>query len=431
MNTIAITGGRVIDPARGVNAEGDVYVVDGRVADRAAYERARAAGAGAAPVDARGLWVVPGLIDVGARVHTLSRDPWSACAGELKSAAAGGFAVVAPAPDTDPVNDDPAVTTRVRAIEIPGVTPRVLPIGALTRDLAGDELAPVGLMRGAEAVAVGDLRRAVPRAGVFRRALEYAWGLGIRVIVEPRDGSLEGEGTAHEGLVATRLGLRGLPDIAESIAVDRDATIAAWVGAPLHFHRITAAIAVAAVRRHKAAGAAVTAGTTAAHLYFTDAEVAAAEGAARLSAPLREESDRAALIAALCDRTLDVVISDHTPLVPDDKDVEFEAATPGAHGFETAAAALTTLVAGGVLSPLRAVELLSTNPARVLGLNRAGRLALGDEGHVTLIDPACGWTVDPERFVSCSRHTLFAGMRLTGRPVLTITSGSVVFNGLR
>jgi dihydroorotase len=422
---LLLAGGRVVDPAREVDAALDVLLEDGKVAQLGRHLRAR----GAEVVDVKGLVVCPGFIDVHTHLREPGREDKETIATGTRAAAAGGFTAVCAMPNTEPVNDQAGITRfileRARA---EGVV-RVYPIGAITKGSRGEEIAEYGDLREAGCVGVSDDGRPVPSARVFRRALDYARGFGLPVIDHCEDPTLSEGAAMNEGPVATLLGLRGAPAAGEAITVERDVALAELTGGRLHVAHVSAAAAVDAVRRARARGVRVTAEATPHHLLLTDQAVKDSEydTATKMNPPLRSEDDRQALLHGLRDGTIDCIATDHAPHTVDDKKVEYDSASFGVVGLETAVAVcLDRLLGGRVIDLTRLVSLLSAGPARVLGLP-GGTLAKGAPADVTVLDLARRRAVDPAGFASKGRSTPFAGWVLKGWPALTIVGGRIVW----
>ncbi len=417
-----IRGGRIIDPSRGADETADLVIRDGRLT-------AEAPPTGCPVLDARGLWVLPGLIDL----HCHLRDPgqeWKEdIASGTRAAARGGYTAVATMPNTEPAVDTPALVEYqlARAAAVGGS--RVLSVGAITVGRQGRELAPMGQLRAAGAVAVSDDGAGVEQAVVMWRALRYAASFGLPVLEHCEDRSLSRGGAMHRGAVSTRLGLPGIPAEAEEVAVARDLVLAEATGAHLHVAHVSTARAVELIRRAKARGVRVTCEVTPHHLTLTDEAVARSryDPDTKVNPRLRTEEDVAALRAALADGTIDAVATDHAPHGPEEKRCEYEAAAFGISGLETALGVLlTTLVQPGLLAPAALVERLTCGPARVLG-HPGGTLAAGAAADVVLVDPRASWRVEPEAFASRGRNTPFKGWNLTGRVVATLVAGKAVW----
>lgn len=423
---LLLRGGRVIDPARGVDAVQDVLIEAGKVSELGPKLQLR----GAAVIDVAGCVVAPGFIDIHVHLREPGREDKETIATGTRAAARGGFTAVCAMPNTTPVNDSAAVTRFVmdRAREAASV--RVYPIGAITKGSLGEELAEYADMQKEGAVAVSDDGRPVGSALVFRRALEYAKGLGLVVIDHCEDPTLSHGCCMNEGPVATRLGLRGAPAVSESVIVERDIALAELTGGRVHIAHLSTAAAVDAVRRGKARGVKVTAEATPHHLLLIDELVREREydTVTKMNPPLRNERDRLVVLAGLVDGTIDCIATDHAPHTVDDKRVEYDQAAFGIVGLETAVPlALDRLVRAGHLTLVQLVERMSTAPARVLGLP-GGTLAPGAPADVTVLDLARRARVEPESFASRSRNTPFGGLELTGWPRLTLVGGRVVFD---
>lgn len=414
-----------MDPAAGRDGVADLLLANGVVAEIGGSIPA----AGAEVLDASGLLVLPGFIDLHAHLREPGREYAETIASGAAAAAAGGFTAVCAMPNTEPANDSRSVTGFVVARGNEAGSARVYPIGALTRGRRGSDLAEFGEMRSAGAVALSDDGDWLADGDVLRRALEHASLFGLPVIQHAEDRSLSRRAPMHEGAVSTRLGLPGQPDAAEAAAVARDILIARLTGGRLHFAHVSTALALSFVREAKARGVAVTCEVTPHHLTLTDEEVARSGYSTRfkMNPPLREGSDVAALFEAIADGTVDAIATDHAPHHEDEKGVEFDAAPFGVVGLETAASVVhDRFVVSGRLPLSRFVELFSTGPARAFGLP-GGTLTPGSPADVTLFDPAGRSTVDPSRFVSLGRSTPFAGWELVGRPAGTIVGGAVVW----
>jgi dihydroorotase len=419
---LLLRGGRVVDPANDVDALLDVRVEDGRIAKVGA---SLPTSAGDDVVDVHGKLVLPGLVDL----HVHLREPGEEYKEDIQSgtraAVAGGFTSVCCMANTQPVNDNAAVTELIvrRAREVGAA--HVFPVGALSKGLAGETLAEVGEMKAAGAVAISDDGRPVMNAGLMRRALEYARSFDLPVIVHEEDLDLAHGGCMHEGFHATRLGLRGIPAEAESAMVLRDIELARLTGGRLHIAHISTARSVEAVRAARAEGLAVTAEVTPHHLFLTDVACSGYDPDFKMAPPLRAEADRAALRQALADGTICAVATDHAPHSALEKEIEFDRAANGVIGLETALPLVLRLCEEGVLPLLAAVERLTVGPARVVGLPK-GTLSAGADADIAIVDPSADWLVRPEVLRSRSRNTPFKGWRLRGRVSMTLVGGRVV-----
>lgn len=419
---LLVRGGRVVDPSQGVDGFADLLIEDGVVAR---LDEGIEAAADTEVVDAAGLVVCPGLIDL----HVHLREPGQEYKETVRTgtlaAAAGGFTAVACMANTVPVNDNRAVTEHIVSQARRHGFARVYPVGAVSKGMRGEELSEVGDMVEAGAVAISDDGLPVANAELMRRALLFARHFGIPVVQHAEDLALTGAGVMHEGEWSTRLGLPGIPGSSEDVVVARDLLLTEDTGGRYHVAHLSTARSLELVRRAKAQGLAVSCEATPHHLLLTDHEVAAREFStdAKMKPPLRAESDRLALLAGLADGTVDAIASDHAPHQADEKDVEFSAAPFGIIGLETTLSlCLDRLVRPGVIGLARLIELLSTGPARAFNLP-GGTLVPGSPADVTLFHPNRAVTVAPAAFRSKSRNTPFGGWKLHGAPVATILAG--------
>ena len=424
MKPILIRGGRVIDPSRGTDSVADVYVEAGSIA---------AVGSGISPdpdevdvVDATGLVVAPGLIDLHVHLREPGNEDVETVASGAAAAAAGGFTAVCAMPNTDPVTDNQAAVGFIRSQGERAGKARVYPIGAISLGQKGQQLAEFGEMVGAGAVAVSDDGRPVVSSHLMRTALEYARTFGIPVADHCEDPTLTAGASMHEGIVSTRLGLKGYPAAGEEIMVARDILLAELTGGHVHLCHLSSRGSVELVRRAKEKGLRVTAEVCPHHYALTHEAVEGYNTNAKMSPPLREPADRESLRQALRDGTIDVIATDHAPHHYDAKEREFEDAPNGIIGLETAfALGVTELVETGLMTLPELLMCMSTAPARVFGLT-GGTLAVGAPADVVVLDPAARWTVDPSAFLSKSRNTPFGGRELTGRAEITVVGGRIV-----
>jgi len=417
-----IKNGRVLDPAHQIDANLDVLAVDGKIAQIAAGIELP----DAETIDAGGLLVVPGLIDI----HVHLRDPGYEYKEDIvsgtRAAAAGGFAAVACMPNTNPINDNKAVTTYIRQKAAAEGQVRVYPVGSITKGLKGESLAEFGDLQAAGCVAVSDDGRPVTSGEIMRRALEYARSFQLPVISHAEDLSLVGDGVMNEGFVATQLGLRGIPWVAEDAAVARDVLLAEFTGARLHIAHVSTRGAVEIIRAAQRRGVPVTAETAPHYFTLTDEAVRGYDTHAKMNPPLRSAADVQAIRDGLADGTLSVIATDHAPHHVDEKNVEFNLALNGIVGLETALPLTLRLVEEGVLTLTEAIARLTIGPARALGLP-GGTLEVGRAADITLVDPTCKWTLDPARLLSRSKNTPFGGWQLKGAATLTMVDGRVVY----
>ena len=384
---------------------------------------------GAEIVDARGKVVAPGLIDLHVHLREPGREDVETVATGARAAAAGGFTAVCPMPNTDPVTDNQAaVGFIVKQAQAAGAA-RVYPIAAISLGQKGQQLAEFGELVGAGAVAVSDDGHPVVSSHLMRMALAYARTFDIPVADHCEDPTLKANGVMHEGLVSTRLGLRGIPAAAEEIMVARNLLLAELTGGHIHLCHMSTRGSVELIRRAKEKGVRVTAEVTPHHLTLTDEACEGYNTNAKMNPPLREAADVAALRAGVKDGTIDVIATDHAPHHYDAKEREFDDAPFGIIGLETALGlGITELVRGGVLTLAELIDRMSTAPARAFHLP-GGSLKRGGPGDVVIFDPEARWRVDPDRFYSKSRNTPFAGRELAGRVVRTFVAGLTVFRG--
>jgi dihydroorotase len=426
VSRLLVRGGRVIDPAQGLDSRRDLLLEDGRVAR---LEEAIEARPGDRVLDAAGRVVTPGLIDIHVHLREPGQEAKETVATGAAAAVAGGFTAVACMANTSPVNDSRLVTELVLGAARAAGLARVYPLGAISMGLEGEQLAPFGQLVAAGCVAVSDDGRPVMSAELMRRALEFARHFGIPVVQHAQDLDLSGEGVMHEGVASACCGMPGIPGAAEDVMVARDLILTEDSGGRYHLAHVSTARALGLVRAAKARGLNVTCEVTPHHLLLDDRAVTASgfDANFKMQPPLRGESDVAALVAGLVDGTVDAIASDHAPHTLDEKALEFQAAPFGVVGLETALPlCLDRLVATGTLPLARLVELMSTGPARVLGLP-GGTLAVGSPADVTVIDLERELDVAAARFRSRARNTPFEGWKLRGCAVATIVGGRLVY----
>jgi dihydroorotase len=420
---VLFSRGRVIDPRNGVDGVRDVLLREGKVAE---VSEAPLQVPGAQVVDARGRWVLPGLIDLHVHLREPGEEGKETILTGCRAAVAGGFTAVVAMPNTKVVNDSALVTELVLARARAANLCRVYPAGAITKGLQGEELAEMGELVSAGCVCVTDDGRPVMNAALMRRSLQYATLFDIPVMVHEEDLTLSGKGAMTEGPTATRLGLLPIPPSAEIAMVARDLVLLEETGGRLHIAHVSCEGSVRLVREAKRRGLRVTAEATPHHFTLEDTAVGQYDTHAKMNPPLRALRDVEALREAMADGTVDAIATDHAPHGVLDKLVEFEKGINGVVGLETALGLTLALVHEGVLSPLRAVELLTDGPAKAFGLP-GGHLAPGAPADVTLVDPDGEWAVDAERFFSKSRNTPFNGRLLKGRVTQTWVGGRLVF----
>src|SRR3954466_13372251 len=425
---LLLKGGRVVDPGSGRDGEFDVLIENGRIARIGK----------SLPVDGaevfeikKGWIVAPGLIDIHVHLREPGQEHKETIATGTASAVAGGFTAVACMPNTDPVNDHPGITELILRKAAAAQLARVYPIGAVSMGSRGEQMAELGAQKAAGCVAFTDDGRPVASALLMRRALEYAGMLGAPIVNHCEDPSLKGDGVAHEGFHAARLGLRGIPGAAESIMVERDIALAELTGGPYHVCHMSARQSLRAVRAAKSRGMTnVTCEVAPHHFTLTDESLASPvqyDTNVKMNPPLREAADRDAMIEGIADGSVDVIATDHAPHHADEKLVEFDRAPFGIVGLETCVPLVfDRLVHAGRIGVRRAIELLSANPARVFRLP-GGTLAEGGMADVTLLAPEAQVTVRAASLKSKSKNTPFDGWQLRGAVAATIVGGRIVY----
>jgi dihydroorotase len=422
---ILFTNARVVDPSRELDERGAVLVADGRIVASGADAAKQGAPEGAEVVDCGGAAVLPGLVDMRVFVGEPGGEHRETLETASRAAAAGGVTTIVTMPDTAPVIDDPALVDFVFRRARDTAVVRVQPMAAMTRGLAGEELSEFGLLQEAGAVAFTNGRRSVRSAKMMRNALTYARDFEALVVHHVEDADLANGGVINEGETATRLGLPGVPREAETVVLDRDIRLARLTDGRYHAAQISCEQSVAALRRAKRAGNGISAGVAIAHLSLNENDIGAYRTFFKMSPPLRSEDDRQAIVAALADRTIDVICSAHDPQDVEGKRQPFAEAADGAVGLETLLAAGLRLVHSGDVPLMRLVEAMSTAPATLLGLE-AGTLSPGAPGDLIIVDLDRPWIVKEEELHSRSRNTAFEGARLTGKVLRTLVGGRTV-----
>ena len=421
---VVIRGARVADPVAGLDGVFDLRLAGGRVA----AVGPKLADPGDRVVEADGLVAVPGLCDMHVHLREPGLEYKETVGSGAAAAAAGGFTSVACMANTDPVNDSPSITAHIRQLAREAGLARVHPVAATTQGMRGERISEFGALQRAGAVAVSDDGLPVRDPAVMRRALEYARLHDLPVIEHCETLELSGEGVMREGGYATEIGLPGIPAASESIAVERNLALAGATGSRLHIAHLSTQQSVAAVRRAKAAGLRVTAEVTPHHLLLTEDAVGDYDTAAKMKPPLASAADRASLVAAIADGTVDAIATDHAPHHEDEKRLCFQSAPFGIVGLETAVAlVLDRLVRPATISLADAVRLLSSGPRRILGVP-GGDLKPGSPADITLLDLEATATVDPPSFRSRGRSTPFAGLSLRGQVAATWVGGRRVFS---
>ncbi|HSA81068.1 MAG TPA: dihydroorotase [Geminicoccaceae bacterium] len=420
----AFLNARLLDPAGGLDAPGGLLVEDGRIAEFG--PGLHDAPEGAEVVDCDGACLAPGLVDMRVRFGEPGAEHKETFASGGRAAAAGGVTSLACLPDTDPPIDDPAMVEFVarRARRLKGT--KVYPYGAITKSCEGQQLAEMGLLMEAGAVGFTDGHRALADSLVMRRALDYVGVLGGRLIQHPEDPALARGGVMNEGEVATRLGLAGIPAVAEVIMVERDLRLVELTGTPYHVGHVSTAAAIEAVRRAKARGLPVTAEAAPHHFALNELEVEGYRTFAKVSPPLRAEADRRAVIAGLADGTIDAIASDHCPQDQDSKRLPFAQAEFGAVGLETLLPIALQLVHDGALDLLELLAKLTVRPAELLGLE-AGRLRKGAPADLLLFDLEAPARIREEGLRSLSKNTAFEGRLVQGKVLRTLVDGRTIY----
>jgi dihydroorotase len=418
---IVLRGGRLIDPAHQIDTVADLFVADGRIAGLGQPPEGFAADR---VIDARDRIVCPGLIDLCARLREPGQEHKATIASETRAAAAGGITTLLCPPDTDPVIDEPAVVELIRRRAKSAGHARVLTLGALTHQLRGERLAEMAALKDAGCVGVSDGGRPVVNTVVLRRALEYAATFDLTVFLTPLDPWL-GHGVAHDGPVATRLGLPGIPAAAETGAIARDLELVRDIGVRVHFGRLSCARSVELVARARAEGLPVTADVAVHHLHLTESDLLGFDSQCHVRPPLRAARDRDALRDGLASGVLGALCSDHQPHEPDAKQAPFGDTEPGVSSLDTLLALSLRLARDGVLPLPTLIERLTWGPARILGLD-GGHLGVGAPADVCVFDPEAVWRVTGDGLHSRGQNSPFLSWELRGRTTHTLLEGRLV-----
>ena len=419
---LLIKDGHIIDAKSNLDAVLDLLVVDGKITEIAEGIKAD----GCEIVDAKGKYVLPGLVDA----HCHLRDPGFEYKEDIesgtRSAAKGGFTSIACMPNTNPVTDSEAVVKYILNKAKQDGYVNVFPIGAITKGQKGEELAEIGELKFAGAVAVSDDGKPVRSSSLMKKALQYASMFDITVISHCEDIDLAEEGVMNEGYTSTILGLKGIPAAAEETMVARELILAEYTGVPLHIAHVSTALSVELIRNAKKRGVKVTCETCPHYFSLTEEACIGYDTNAKVSPPLRTAKDVKAIIEGIADDTIDIIATDHAPHHADEKNVEFSLAANGLVGFETAVPlAVTYLVKPGIISVKKLVEKMSLNPARILSINK-GSLEIGGAADITIIDINEEKIIDVSKFQSKSKNSPFGGMKLSGTVRTTIVNGKVI-----
>ena len=420
---LEIKGARVIDPAAGRDKPGSIFVADGAIAG---LDRAPDGFRADATVDAKGLTACPGLVDLSARLREPGFEYRATLESEMAAAAAGGVTSLACPPDTDPPLDEPGLVEMLtrRAVSLDGS--RVYPLGALTVGLRGERLAEMAELHEAGCVGFFNGNAPMPDTATLLQAMRYAATFGFTVWLRPEDRHLAAGGVAHEGEVATRLGLPPIPAVAETIALRTIIELMAITGCRVHVARLSTGAGAALVAEAKAKGLPITCDVGIYHLHLCDRDIADFDPQCNLVPPLRDPADRAALRRAVAEGTIDAVCSDHTPLDDDAKQVPFGEAQPGATGLELLLPLVLKWAAEAKIEPHRALLPVTAGAARVLGI-AGGTLAAGAAADICLFDAARPWIVQPSALASQGKNTPYLGLELVGRVSRTLVAGRTVF----
>lgn len=421
---LLIKNGRVVDPETKTDQILDLLIVDGRIAEI----KPRIEVLSRPTVDATGLTVVPGLIDMHTHLREPGYEPKETIATGSRAAARGGFTTVCAMPNTNPVNDEPRVTKDILAVAGRCAIVNVLPIAAISKGSRGEELVDMAGLLAAGAIAFSDDGQPVMDSRFMKRALESAKTLGALVIDHCEDKALSRDGVMHEGVYSRRFGLKGIPAAAEEVMVTRDLVLARETGARVHIAHLSTKGGVAALRAAKEQGVAASAEVTPHHLILTEAALEGHDPNFKMNPPLRSQADVDALVEAMKSGLIDAIATDHAPHTAEEKSSGLNKAPFGIVGLETAVPLiLDRFVRKKVISLERFAALLSTNPARLLGLRRKGRISVGADADLTVLDLSQEVSVDREKFESKGRNTPFDGWKLNGRAVMTIVAGLVVY----
>jgi len=428
LNPLLIQGGRVIDPSQGIDEIGSLLIADGKISwlgggeitpPRPDYDI----------VHAQGLVVCPGLIDLHCHLRQPGFEEKETIATGTRAAARGGFTTICCMPNTNPSLDNQATVDYIKSISAAEGVVRVLPVGCISKGRRGEELAELSELASAGVIAFSDDGEPAANSRLMRQALDYGRASGLPIIDHCEDKALTEGGQMNEGIVSTRLGLRGMPAVAEEIIVARDLALAQLTGARLHIAHVSTAGSVDLIRRAKETGVQVTAEVTPHHLTLTEEKVIGYNTNAKVNPPLRTERDIQSLIQGLKENVIDIIATDHAPHTEADKLGEFTLAPFGISGFETALGILMSLVHGGQLSLVTLIAKLTCEPAKIIGnkYGKLGTLGIGAPADVTLFDPDMEWVVDTRAFASKGKNTPLAGARLKGRVMATLSQGEFVY----
>jgi dihydroorotase len=426
MAEVLLRNGRIIDPANGRDEIADLLIVDGKIAEAGGVKPGKSAER--EEIDCKGLVVAPGLIDLHVHFREPGQSAKETIATGALAAAAGGFTTVVCMPNTSPTVDNPSVVTWIQEKARTDACINVHVTGAITKGIAGEELAPIGSMQKAGIVALTDDGHCVQNHELMRRALEYARMFGLVIMDHCQDYNLVGKGVMHEGFWSTVLGLPGWPAIGEEIIVQRNAQLAELCGSPIHCQHLSSGGSVRILREARARGISITGEVCPHHIALTDESIRGFDTNYKMNPPLRAQADIDALIGGIADGTITILASDHAPHNAFEKEVEFDMAPFGILGLETELGLFLDILVHQhrAIGLPKLIELLTSNPAKLLGLE-SGTLGAGAAADVTLIDPDLEWIVDKEASFSRSRNTPFHGRKIKGRALRTIVAGKTVW----
>jgi dihydroorotase len=428
MKSLLIKGGQIIDPSQGIDATGSLLISEGKISWRGKGEETPPQ-AGYETLNAKGLVVCPGLIDLHCHLRQPGDEEKETIASGTAAAARGGFTTVCCMPNTHPPLDNQTAIEFIQSKSASEGVIRVLPIGCISKGRKGEEITEMGELASAGAIAFSDDGEPAPSSYLMRQALDYSLAFGLPIIDHCEEKALTEGGQMNEGVISTKLGLRGIPNAAEEIMVARDLALAELTGGRLHIAHVSTEGSVELIRRAKKKGVRVTAEVTPHHLTLTEERVIGYDTNAKVNPPLRTKKDVKALLQGLKDNTIDIIATDHAPHTEADKLCEFDLAPFGISGFETALGSLMSLVHSGEIKLADLIAKLTSEPAKIIGNSYGGlgTLAIGAPADVTIFDPELEWVVDIKDFASKGKNTPLAGERLKGRVIATIYGGKIVY----
>jgi len=428
MKSLLIKGGQIIDPSQGIDVSGSLLISEGKISWRGKGEETPPQ-ANYDILNAKGLVVCPGLIDLHCHLRQPGDEEKETIASGTSAAARGGFTTICCMPNTNPPLDNQTAIEFIKSRSASEGVVRVLPIGCISKGRKGEELAEMGELASAGVIALSDDGEPASSSYLMRQALDYSRAFELPIIDHCEEKALTEGGQMNEGVISTKLGLRGIPNAAEEIMVARDLSLAELTGGRLHIAHASTEGSVELIRRAKEKGIRVTAEVTPHHLTLTEERVIGYDTKAKVNPPLRTKQDIKALIQGLKDNTIDIIATDHAPHTEADKLCEFDLAPFGISGFETALGSLMSLVHNGEISLATLIAKLTSEPAKIIGnkYGGLGTLATGAPADVTIFDPALEWVVDIKDFASKGRNTPLAGERLKGRVMATIFQGKIVY----